>query len=471
MHRCFQLPGGEIVERICFHLDRQGDLTALARASKVFSSHALRVIWESVSLVNLLRCLPSDAYSTEMGHGIWIMVLGGVGSLELLGTLQDGDFDRIRLYAPYIQHLFCDMKIPFTEADRDGVYFLDHFLTPQITSIRIPAYRGHGGATTFMLLVKLPICCPQLQDLTCVTRYPSSDAAATSVVSSCVARLNSLRTLNMDLLDQAALAHLSRLSSLQHLRLKAFPSDFPAAEDGAYFQFLQTLHFHSDIHSVSQFLERGRRIPLVEFKCESSTSAMADEVDRLFSAVSGAISHPTLEQFSLDNGYISDELTDLIRSSSIRSLFCFVNLTFLSILSTTGIDWDDATVTDMARSWPRIKSLELLAFRGTAAPRATLRSLEAFAQYCPDLTALGIAFDAISVPTLSASNFSLPALTWLDVEASPVSEPHAVAMFLEAILPRLETLQTLVDGAGSEETLQLEYDEVWKEVDAIRKGS
>ncbi|KAJ7612590.1 hypothetical protein FB45DRAFT_759771 [Roridomyces roridus] len=145
-----------------------------------------------------------------------------------------------------------------------------------------------------------------------------------------------------------------------------------------------------------------------------------------------------LQTFSFFNGFDPfdrDRSSDyLLQSSSIQGLFCFVNLTDLHLLSAVGIDWDDATVTDIARSWPHLERLELGSMYGTRSPRTTLRCLEAFAQYSPRLTRLALAFDATVIPT-SSSQFSLDKLESLGVDASPISKARPVAELLAGIFP------------------------------------
>lgn len=99
MHRCLQLP--ELVGLVCSHLQspyhmeitlearqpRRGDLAALARTSTVFSSHALRLLWKSVTLINLLRCLPSDSFElSTTGEGYFTKYMMASGTIRRAST-------------------------------------------------------------------------------------------------------------------------------------------------------------------------------------------------------------------------------------------------------------------------------------------------------------------------------------------------------------------------------------------------
>ncbi|KAJ6460443.1 hypothetical protein DFH09DRAFT_1230040 [Mycena vulgaris] len=475
MHRCLQVP--ELVGLVCSHLQgprhleiafevghpKRGDLAVLARTSTVFSSHALRLIWNS----------------------------------QLLRPLQNSDLERVLVYAPHVKHLFshphfADLSLVFPSAspwlsenilpNLQGLYwmhtendfqYIECFLAPQLTTIRIP----HTSLAALTLLSSLALRCPQLTDVTFFPRgAPDLRSLAVSAVSVCVRGLHGIERLTADMLDHPALEHLSRLPSLRHLRLGGLPSTLPT-HDEALFPSLQTLYFSSKIESPFHFLEWGNKIPLVGFTAECPAFSTADEVHRLFSAAAGGISHSPLTEFAFDNEFdsfdSSDSVNYLIRSSSLRSLFCFVNLISVSVLSAVGIDLDDITVTDMARSWRHIERLELQSYYGTAAPRATLQCLEAFPKYCPHLTKLSIAFDATVIPT-SHGDLSLESLKNLDVEASPIATAPPVARFIASIFPSLKNITTLPDSLDGDAEWEadvgpeaLQYDRHWKEVGSI----
>ncbi|KAJ7612589.1 hypothetical protein FB45DRAFT_1009222 [Roridomyces roridus] len=515
MHRALQIP--EIVDRICTQLDtrtwhpfritlevtkaRLGDLVVLARTSKaVFFPNALRIIWDSVTLLNLLRCLPSDAYKLESTGELFFIKY----RMILLRPLKELDLERVRFYAPCIQHLFSDSNYadpasvlpaasswlsPTIFPILQGLYwehkasdfgFIHHFLGPQLTTIRVPCATPAAAE----LMSGLALRCPQLNDINCRILDAGSAkmmSSAASAVSQCVRGLNGLKRLLTDILDHAALIHISRLHSLRDLRLGAFPSGFNVPSDQPFFPSLQTLHFTSDPDSMQDFLKLGRGIPLVEFTGETRDFSTPSQVESVLSAAARGISYTTLKEFNFSEGYtvidVSDAPDYLVPPSSLRPLFSFVNLTSVIILSGVGVDLDDAIVTDMARSWRHIEKLNIESFYGTAAPRTTLRCLDSFAQYCPKLNKLGIVFNATVVPT-SNSSFSLPSLETLDVEASPISNPRPVALYLARIFPGLKTIETLIDSLDGniewEATVlpeASEYDERWKKVDSMMKRS
>jgi hypothetical protein len=358
----------------------------------------------------------------------------------------------------------------------DEFQYIYSFLAPQLTTIRIP-YASHAALS---LVSSLALRCPQLTDIAFFPRTASeSGPPVVSAVSVCVRGLHFIEKLIADMVDKPALEHLSRLRSLRHLRLGELPSTLPAlpSDDQALFPSLRTVYFSSEIESPTRFLEWANKLPLVEFTAECPPFSTADEVHRLFTAAAGAISRLPLREFAFDNEFGSfdseEPVNYLIRPQTLRTLFCFVNLTSVSILSAVGIDLDDTTVTDMARSWRRIERLEFQSYYGNAAPRATLRCLEAFPKYCPHLAKLSISFDASVFPT-SPADLTLGCLKHLDVEASPISRALPVARFLGRIFPSLGNISTLrdsLDGDGDWEMevgpAALQYDHHWKQVASI----
>ncbi|KAJ7028222.1 hypothetical protein C8F04DRAFT_67905 [Mycena alexandri] len=508
MHRCLEV--SELVGLVCSHLQgprqlefafevvrpKRGDLAVLARTSTVFSSHALRLIWESVTLKNLLSCLPPGSFRLRMtGEGYFTKYI-----MQLLRPLQNSDFDRVRVYAPHVKHLFSDPEfadlssvfpsasswlsqnmlpnlrsLHWMHGENSNFQYIHCFLAPQLTAIHIP----HTSLAALTLLSSLALRCPQLTDVLFFPRgAPDLRSLAVPAVSACVRGLHGIKSLTADILNQAALKHLSRLPSLRHLRLGELPSVLPTPDDEVPFPSLQTLYLSSEIASPSRFLEWADKIPLVDFLAECPAFSTANEVHRLFSAAAGGIAHSSLTEFAFDNEFgslndASDGADYLIRSSSLRRLFCFANLTAVSVLSAVGIDLDDATVTDMARSWRHIERLEFQSYYGTPAPRATLQCLAAFSKYCPHLTKLAIAFDATVIPT-AQGDLSLESLKSLDVESSPIATAPPVAHFIARIFPSLTDITTLIDSLDGDAEWEadvgpqtLQYDRHWKDVAAI----
>ncbi|KAJ7630226.1 hypothetical protein FB45DRAFT_747513 [Roridomyces roridus] len=182
------------------------------------------------------------------------------------------------------------------------------------------------------------------------------------------------------------------------------------------------------------------------------------------------ISHSSLTKFTFCNEYTlihpSDAPNYTIWASSLRHLFCFKNLTNVSINTAVGFDLDDGTVVDMARSWPRIRQLTLEKRLGISRPRITLRCLEAFAEYCPSLSFLSIALDATVIPE-SQGDFYLERLANLQVSASPISNADPVAQFIARICPRLMHLSVPIFAEVEWDNTMAGYYTIWEKVASI----
>ncbi|KAJ7612537.1 hypothetical protein FB45DRAFT_939262, partial [Roridomyces roridus] len=388
-------------------------LAVLARTSTVFSDHALRLLWASVALINLLRCIPPDAYNVRVeGKGRTTRYI-----MTPRRSLQDSDFQRLRFYAAYVRRLFChadqvdtsrmfpsvhpwlsESMFPMLRVVRwssshlphrkDDIRFIGCFLTPGLTSIDIAG--NLPAAVPLAIVSSLATRCPQLTDLSCFSHV---DPAAVSALSECIRGLDHIQTLCTAVLNRAALDHLSHLSSLRKLDLHSIPADFPSSGSHSFFPSLVEFDI-TNVDSACRFLERGCEIPLTWLAVECSLAepgasnlSTAAQMHRLFSAMESGILHSSVTNILFTDGYGSFHRSDApgftIRASSLRRLFCFNNLTYVAMITAVGFDLDNATIVDMARSWPHIESLTLETRFGVSQPRTTLGCLEAFAQYLP----------------------------------------------------------------------------------------
>ncbi|KAJ7465714.1 hypothetical protein FB451DRAFT_422986 [Mycena latifolia] len=150
----------------------------------------------------------------------------------------------------------------------------------------------------------------------------------------------------------------------------------------------------------------------------------------------------------------------------------------LSILSPVGIDLDNGMIAEMARTWNRIESLELVAYHSYGPPpRLTLESLESFAIYCRSLCKLAITFDGSALlASQDSTGHGLPqsSLRHLNVDRSPIKVPMAVARFITGIFSHVETLRTEREDQDNdnpeeldEHLQEIEWHRGWKEVEAL----
>ncbi|KAJ7343800.1 hypothetical protein DFH08DRAFT_961944 [Mycena albidolilacea] len=212
---------------------------------------------------------------------------------------------------------------------------------------------------------------------------------------------------------------------------------------------------------------------MVEFNSHPRTS----DVNQFYTPLAGCHrSHSSLLSIHLD---FTAELRPTIRenknsyviaSATLRILFCFEILTDVNIQS-VAFDLDDATVLEMARSWPQLRKLQLIAFVPITQLRTTLQSLLSIARHCTHLNSLHMTFDASAIPALESNvaHISQTSLAFIHVAYSPILTPLPVARFISGIFPSLTSISTAHDDGDDEDdeqelARQMIFHARWKEV-------
>jgi hypothetical protein len=120
----------------------------------------------------------------------------------------------------------------------------------------------------------------------------------------------------------------------------------------------------------------------------------------LLTAISRAFARSSLVDLTVDNQCErSDEIDPRIPYHLVQLLRCFPNLTMLSLTSPHGFDLDNDAMSELAPAWPQIVTLRLRVRFPMHRPAATLSFLALFAQHCPNLSRLTIAFDGTTIPS------------------------------------------------------------------------
>ncbi|KAJ7325535.1 hypothetical protein DFH08DRAFT_1085194 [Mycena albidolilacea] len=209
---------------------------------------------------------------------------------------------------------------------------------------------------------------------------------------------------------------------------------------------------------------------LVEFRVGTTAFATKSTTRTLYAALASHLNHSTLQtlEFGLPEDYEVDEMDVLpeqaeyilaifvIEEHILATLFCFENLTDITLAPPVGFQIDDAIAWDLARAWPKFKSLCLTAcsHRYLHHPSSmSLLGLRAFAKHCPELASLTITFDVVIIPPLdSADAVSKISLRSLDVYTSPIIHSSLVSQLLCPLFSNLTTIHTFKewvwDGPG-----------------------
>ncbi|KAJ6491965.1 hypothetical protein C8R45DRAFT_1212843 [Mycena sanguinolenta] len=344
-------------------------------------------------------------------------------------------------------------------------------LSPRLTSLSISV------PLPDTILSAIPRTCPALKNLDV---YFLDSNEARSAISTCLRNLHSLESVEVTVPNLAALEHLGRLPSLTSLTAK-FRDDLSLGPVAPLpFITLKKLVLQHNIESVTDFFQKCSGVPLEGIAIELDLCPTAAAIDRLYTALREGCSHTSL--LSLDISIPDDdpvELTDAyaVNTQSLRHLFCFMNVTSVSIASGVGFKMDNQAMKELALAWPRIRELRLKVtpyWTGIQLhPQLSLQCLGTLAEHCQALTDLEITLDATVIPEpdpdLNTRPVSQSALRSFDVAKSPLTSPTLhVARYISALFPSVSiimTYRTYYDNDLDEfEEEALAYHRLWMEV-------
>ncbi|KAJ6535748.1 hypothetical protein B0H19DRAFT_1271469 [Mycena capillaripes] len=291
----------------------------------------------------------------------------------------------------------------------------------------------YSSASHLSVLSTLPHKCPALTSV--VIRGSGLPFPASVCVF--LGGLPCLQRLEIPALEVASLEQIGRLESLKWLVLYNLPLQLPiSAIHGPLFLNLHDLSLES-----------------VTF--ETTTQFFGICTDATLRPVTVPVSLVSLD-LGPKGSPISQTIRQNIRSyvintATLRILFCFGNLTNVRIQS-PGFDLDDATILEMAHSWPRLLALKLVTHQSIIKPRVTLQGLRFLARHCSHLESLHMTFDASTIPDTADSaegHISQTSLVFLHVADSPIVAPLPVARFLSGIFPSLTSISVSVSVSVS----------------------
>ncbi|KAJ7224925.1 hypothetical protein B0H12DRAFT_1328790 [Mycena haematopus] len=513
MHRALSIV--ELVENVCVQLghgdlvplqtNAARDLALLARTSTIFLNPALDVLWRSQDgLVNLLKCMPDDLLdipdivreNPERGFG---RRPPPADPIRIRRPILPTDWERPLFYMCRVKffslpsiHRYSEVLDNFgsclpTETifpNLEKLYWheppLEHlslFMTPRLANIRLSGADSADFSSVSSYVRK----CPGLKTVDLLINVGVYDAAARSSwpFSTIVRGLMHLEELCVPEVDSTALAHLAKLPRLKSLYFAyQDPLEEPLGQSNRSVGFpaLTQLGVPS-VAAATTLLKFFWKTPLETLiihnsSCTPMTKMAAWE---FYSSLGAHCSHASLLKI-VDGGltYVMEASPEQITTYSVggdvlQPLFSFTNLHQVELRHTVGFDLDDATILDMARSWPRITALTLEASTTRHMPsRVTLGGLYAFAEHCPRLSSLGITFDATSIPhTPLSGEIRTRQLCFmsLHVYCSPIGDPERVAEFLFSMFPRLRIIHTSYPmAAGTVPEDVFDSHTLWKDV-------
>ncbi|OBZ67047.1 hypothetical protein A0H81_12882 [Grifola frondosa] len=488
-------------------------LASLARTGRAFHDLALNELWASQdSLINLVRCLPQDAW--QMSE-----VSASESVLSLTRSLLPEDWTRFKLYAQRIKNLglhkpasgvgqlrskngrttiqldrevlvalnlfeFSRPLLPnlrtlrWSAADfRDTSSFIHMFLGIRLKELLLHCSESNRYQHSVKsLLAHIPLLSPQLDSVVCDFGTCSMDLSNQSLKS--LAGICDLKRVGLTLPDEpspgakqvvellAFLATLSKLDSLmvfapttisrnQLVEALSGPHDF-------LFESLAKIYLRgidlATATSSMQLLKHAPRVTQVYYTLKSDCFPQPSDVR----AFCEAVATHRLQELRITGLKVRSD-TNTIQGSSasdLRSLFVLHGLSLVHIDLPLASDIDDSFMKDLASAFPLVQYLRLGMVDGFKAQTAiTLEGIVHLVKHCPHLTHLGLVIDATTSPRSTdrrpGGGVENELMTTLYLGNSKIIHSHWVAAFLSDIFPNLTQI---VSGGDAEDNRR------WKHV-------
>jgi hypothetical protein len=140
----------------------------------------------------------------------------------------------------------------------------------------------------------------------------------------------------------------------------------------------------------------------------------------------------------------------LLKVHDLNPLSKLTNLECISIETECSTEeLDDTFLVTMANCWPKLRQIALTGGWAHCSPsQCTLRGISYLVGNCPNLTSLGIAFQASAETSWGGrpgGGVVNANMNELDVRKSPISHPRAVATFLSNVCPGLTHISAWED--------------------------
>ncbi|KAF5383807.1 hypothetical protein D9615_003812 [Tricholomella constricta] len=463
---------------VYFNPGNRDALAKLARCCKAFADIALEILWKvQTSIVPLLSLVTSFKKRDGSYVRIKLTISGPIAnqSIHVHQTFVSkiaGSWKRVELYARRIRCLVVSADAGARKID-DFVFVqlaqllkekpllpLLHtltypisaeiflFVTDHLRRVTINGRSGQRGEAAFLhaLLEKAP----GVQHIASWTTFLPSSLAI-------LAKFNHLTHLNTG--DQAitGLPYLKAVAGFRHLLelhicLPRFPKLTPA--DRILMPALQTLVISGDDQSIQDTLQCLCNAPLVSLAITYHWSKLPkgsswDDLwqHRLKPISKWVASLQSLELVDQERDSGDDEA--LVHSSNFDPLLGIAQLKYFKFTSEATFEFTDSYFLKIAESWPKLQTLLINFRKYEHEPRATYKSLEAFANLCPDLRHLSLRIYLNSGNLHTSPRMILKHGLQRLYITTPMSDSNyfLIARHLVALFPYLQE----VDGAEREE--------------------
>ncbi|KAJ7204102.1 hypothetical protein GGX14DRAFT_647537 [Mycena pura] len=490
MHRCLSIP--EILSAVFLNFQTtearsagHEALATLARTCTTFQSPALALLWRAQeTMLNIILCMPPDLISVDTSTSL--------PTVRLLRPATASDWDRVLLYAPLVRQLWSkgqdlslasiflalNLSMPtnclFPNLTRLGwvkstdFRYIGFLLAPRLEHIFIIC---PPPDINLSFLAALPYRCPLLQLL-----YISGQHVPDAICGF-LDGLPNLTHLEVTLADMRSLIRIGRLPRLRRLFLRlsrsvAIPATLP--ED----LFLNLEHmtlYDIDCRTATRLVPvlvhaklKGIRIHLPG---SQTTSVVNDLLKSLVDR--SCLETSSSNSFRFDHPEAPIPAQSALCAIDTHSLRLHCRLTEVAIVS-DAFSLHDCCLSEIARSWTRIRKLELITSSPNKKPVTTLSGLLALARHCRALKTLRLSLDTSSIPQAASTSDVVPqiCLISIDVGFSALYDALNFARFISGIFPNLKSVLTYQDDKltyrvnQADEAWHAAHHQRWKEAEA-----
>ncbi|OAX35213.1 hypothetical protein K503DRAFT_773729 [Rhizopogon vinicolor AM-OR11-026] len=433
---------------------RNMTLLALALTCKSFTGPALDLLWRELhGLSQLIRCLPSSLWKSKRPKtslefrramtlndwSIFCKYSHRVQAFHIISSDNDDNPVSPEIWrslnsAPFPLPLLPNLtSLSWSVHSSESFSYIRLFVTHKLMTLKIR--KSYSGLSEQSILTCIPTLCPSVSHF-----VGDKHLGDTSMALQCWSNLISVSVGNI---SEAAILYLSNLPSLRVLKLVLHPTPIAAdtqnlLQHPAFCALRELDVLCQCLAPLGAFLETLTITPKVlSFTIDrGDISSLA--LTALVLRLSNVCAHSALEHLRVNIDSVDANTS--ISAVTFEPLCAFRNLRELDFSPGYGVALDDATLLQMAKSWPL---LEIFRITGKYTHAVTINSFVSLLQHCPRLTSVGIAIDWSAVDRrgipsdIPYQGFTHNALSRADFSNSLIRHAITIAAFISAIAPKL----------------------------------
>ncbi|TRM58891.1 hypothetical protein BD626DRAFT_510029 [Schizophyllum amplum] len=460
----------EVRHAICAELSRDA-LSKLSRISHDWSDVANIYLWETLeNLVPLLCLMPADAWyllpdasPSEASFNLtrpltpidWDPVLRRSSLVKVL-SLQEYDAPT---YATAAAQSMCHCPPPSTLLPRLRSLSFNTYADPQFrrsqfqlqlitSSLRV--LRVEGPWPPGIGFMHVAASCPELESYGCdIEQVEATSSEIASDLARAVFGWRSLTVVELGLGRlglTAVLPVLAQLPSLASVSLRCFgdPQKNLLLPKNSFPSLVHLTLCYLQLPVMATIFRSWTMRPIATFSVTPNTGSSPEELLHTLGCL-----QEHCEPLNLHDLHISLRMNDpdgwSIRLEHLAPLAHFPNLRRVAVYGPgQHTDINDDEFAQMVQWWPHLQRLDLgtNVYHGGSGRLCSLSALSFFAVGCEDLTYLSLPLAAAVVPNIDSNRMKRHFnLSGLDVGNAPIEDPWAVALFLSALFPNLNTVK------------------------------